>query len=132
MINGLLNSQVGPLAARHAAPVSPISRAPALIDIGNRLNEPSKLPGQVTSLSPQEPDDSELKEAFDDFVGQTFYSLMLKQLRKSVGEPAYFHGGRAEEVFEGQLDQIIAEDLTEASGDSLSGSMFELFQLRRQ
>ena len=130
MLNGLLNSQVSPLTAPHATRVQPIERAPALLEIGDRLN--GKHGQQVSSLDSPKTDDSELKEAFDDFVGQTFYSIMLKQLRASVGEPAYFHGGRAEEVFQAQLDQIIAEDLSDASGDSLSGSMFELFQLRRQ
>lgn len=129
MLNALLNSQVSPLTASHATRVQPIEQASALVEIGDRLNGNGQ---QVSSLDSPKTDDSELKEAFDDFVGQTFYSLMLKQLRKSVGEPAYFHGGRAEEVFQGQLDQIIAEDLPDASGDSLSGSMFELFQLRRQ
>lgn len=129
MLNGLLNSQVSPISAPHAIRVQPIERTPALVEIGDRLNGNGP---QVSSLDSSKTDDAELKEAFDDFVGQTFYSLMLKQLRQSVGEPAYFHGGRAEEVFQGQLDQIIAEDLSDASGDALSGSMFELFKLRRQ
>jgi len=74
---------------------------------------------------------SELREAFDSFVGQTFYGEMLKAMRKSVHKPAYFHGGRAEEIFQGQLDQVLSEKMTEASADQFTGPMFELFNLSR-
>ena len=42
-----------------------------------------------------------LREAFDSFVGETFYGQMLKEMRKTVGKSAYFDGGRAEEIFRG-------------------------------
>ena len=75
---------------------------------------------------------NELKAAFGDFVGQTFYGQMLKALRKSVDKAPYFDGGQTEEVFRNQLDQVLAEKLSEASADSFSGPMFELFQLNRR
>jgi len=132
MINGLSTSPISPFSAQLTTPVTAISPAPALLKAGDLLSDPrnARIDQSKTLAAPE--DNAELKEAFDDFVGQTFYSLMLQQLRETVGEPAYFHGGRAEEVFEGQLDQIIAEELSDASGGSMSGSMFELFQLRRQ
>ncbi len=71
------------------------------------------------------------REAFDSFVGQTFYGQMLKSLRSTVGKPAYFHGGRAEEIFREQLDQVLAERFTEVSADQFTGPMFELFSLNR-
>ena len=52
-------------------------------------------------------------------------------MRKTVGKAAYFNGGRAEEIFQGQLDQVIAERLTKANAHDFSGSMFELFNARR-
>jgi hypothetical protein len=79
-----------------------------------------------------EPDAAKLREVFDDFVGQTFFSQMMAAMRKSVGQPAYFHGGRAEEVFQGQLDQMLAERISDATADRFSQPMFELFQLSRQ
>ena len=63
------------------------------------------------------PERSELQEAFTDFVGQTLFGSMLASMRKSVGKPAYMHGGRTEEVFQKQMDQLIVEDLSEASAD---------------
>jgi Rod binding domain-containing protein len=56
-----------------------------------------------------------LRETFSQFVGETFYGQMIKSMRSTVGKPAYFHGGRAEEVFQGQLDQQMAQELTEST-----------------
>jgi hypothetical protein len=57
---------------------------------------------------------------------------MLKAMRKTVGKPAYFHGGRAEEIFTAQLDQVLAEKISEAGGDRFGGPMYELFLLGRK
>ena len=73
----------------------------------------------------------QLREAFDQFVGETFYGQMLSSMRKTLGKPAYFHGGRAEEIFQGQLDQVLGEQLAKASADSFTGPMFDLFSLQR-
>jgi hypothetical protein len=73
----------------------------------------------------------EVREAFDDFVGQTFFMQLLTEMRKTVGKPAYMHGGQTEEVFQAQMDQVLAERLTEASAESFSGPMYELFMLPR-
>lgn len=74
----------------------------------------------------------EVREAFQQFVGETFYGQMLGAMRKTVGKPAYFHGGRAEEVFQGQLDQILGERLAEATAADFADPMFQLFALQRQ
>lgn len=74
----------------------------------------------------------ELREAFQDFVGQTLFGSMLASMRKTVGKPAYLHGGRTEEVFQKQLDQYIVEDLTESSAETIADPMFELFSLQRR
>jgi len=67
----------------------------------------------------------ELREKFTQFVGEAFFGLMLKSMRSTVGKPAYFHGGRAEEVFQGQLDQTMTQHLTKASAAKLADPMFE-------
>lgn len=78
------------------------------------------------------PADAAVREAFSDFVGQTFYGQMLKSLRQTVDQPAYFHGGRAEEVFQQQLDQVLAEQLSDATADQFANPMYELFALNRR
>ncbi len=67
----------------------------------------------------------ELRERFTQFVGEAFFGQMLKAMRSTVGKPAYFHGGHAEEVFQGQLDQTMSEHLTKASASKLAEPMFE-------
>jgi hypothetical protein len=42
------------------------------------------------------------------------------------------NGGRGEEIFRGQLDQVIAEKLSDATASQISDPMFELFQLQKQ
>ena len=104
------------------------------------MNVPSVTPASVTTLKttsdptvPQSDDQrsSEFREVFDQFVGEVFFGQTLKAMRRTVGKPAYFHGGRAEEIFQQQLDQVLAEKLSEASAESFSGPMFELMSLPR-
>jgi Rod binding domain-containing protein len=76
--------------------------------------------------------DQKLRETFTQFVGETFFSQMLASMRNSLEKPAYFHGGRAEEVFQGQLDQVLSERIATTSADRFAGSMYELFNLQRQ
>lgn len=73
----------------------------------------------------------ELKEAFSDFVGQTVFGQLIASMRKTVDKPAYFHGGRAEEVFQGQLDQLLAERISDSSREQFADPMFELFSMQR-
>ncbi|MHB8969671.1 MAG: rod-binding protein [Pirellulaceae bacterium] len=77
-------------------------------------------------------EDKELHKAFQDFVGQTFYGQLLSAMRKSVDKPAYLHGGRAEEAFQNQLDQVLAEKLSDASAESFTEPMYQLFSLSRR
>ena len=91
----------------------------------------------VLSASPNPPrnvseNDTEYREAFDSFVGQVFFGQMLKAMRSTVGKPAYFHGGRAEEIFQQQLDQVVAEKLSDASAEQFSGPMFKLANMGRK
>jgi peptidoglycan hydrolase FlgJ len=76
-------------------------------------------------------DDKKTREAFDDFVGQTFYGQMLSAMRKTLDKPAYMFGGRTEEVFQSQLDQVLAEKLSDATADTFTGPMYDLFKLQR-
>jgi len=71
------------------------------------------------------------REAFTDFVGQTFFGELLKQMRASVDKPAFFHGGMGEDIFQSQLDQVLVERMTDASGSSFSGPMFDLLMAKR-
>ncbi len=84
------------------------------------------------SESKSKPEGEDLRKAFQDFVGQTLFSQMISSMRSTQDGAAYFDGGRAEKIFQGQLDQILSEELSEASASKISDPMFKLFQLRRQ
>lgn len=75
---------------------------------------------------------AELRDVFTEFVGQTFFQQMMSAMRKTVDKSEYFHGGRAEEVFQNQLDQTFAERMTEASAKEFADPMYELFMMKRQ
>lgn len=90
------------------------------------------LPPQLLAAQTQAPRPDEAREVFDQFVGETFFGQMLSAMRKTQGKPAYFHGGRAEEVFQGQLDQVLGEHLSQATAGSFSGPMYDLFALSRK
>jgi peptidoglycan hydrolase FlgJ len=68
--------------------------------------------------------DQKLHDTFTQFVGQTFYGQMIKSMRSTVGKAAYFNGGQAEKIFQGQLDQTMAEQMTKASADRFAEPMF--------
>jgi hypothetical protein len=79
----------------------------------------------TTHLSATVDTTADLRKQFTQFVGEAFYGQMLKAMRATVGKPAYFHGGRAEEVFQGQLDQHMTEHLTEATAEKFSEPLFK-------
>jgi Rod binding domain-containing protein len=74
----------------------------------------------------------ELKQAYSDFVGKTFFGQMLKAMRSTQEKPAYFHGGRAEEIFQQQFDQVLTEEMTKSGAEQFTGPMFELFNAGRR
>ena len=91
-------------------------------------------PSQVQSLKPlrggnvtaeqQLAEAKEVQQAFRSFVGEAFFGQLMKSMRSTVGKPAYFHGGQAEEVFRSQLDQTLSEEMTATSADQIADPMF--------
>jgi len=97
-------------------------------------NVPASARALSTPPKPPDPDakSQTLRRNFEDFVGQTLFGEMLKSMRKTQHKPAYFHGGRGEEIFQQQLDQVLAEKLSHASAEKLAGPMYELFMMSRR
>lgn len=78
-----------------------------------------------TSGSPSLERAEEIHEAFTSFIGETFYAQMMKAMRSTVDEAAYFNGGQAEKMFRSQLDQQMAQELAVETGDRFAEPMFE-------
>jgi Rod binding domain-containing protein len=90
------------------------------------------LPSLPAKAAAGDAKDRETREAFQQFVGESLFGQMLKSMRKAVPRCPYFHGGRAEEIFQQRLDQVLAEKMSRTTADTLSGPMFELFTLQRK
>lgn len=99
----------------------------SLPSIGNSLQELRRPGAGTPRLAGAESVDNanEVREKFTQFVGEAFYGQMFKAMRSTVGKPAYFHGGRAEEAFQGQLDQTMSEQLTKTTASKFAEPMFE-------
>ncbi len=90
----------------------------------NNLNGIKALRPAAASAQQQIEGAEEVRDTFRKFVGEAFFGQMLKSMRSTQGKPAYFHGGKGEEVFQSQLDQVMSEEMTEASADTLADPMF--------
>ena len=77
-------------------------------------------PSQAEELQSAE----KLRAAYREFVGKTFFGQLLKSMRSTVGKPAYFYGGQTEEVFRSQLDQQLADRMSESTAPQIADPMF--------
>jgi Rod binding domain-containing protein len=89
-------------------------------------NRPQDLRPPQPVVSKASPADKaeKLHSTFTQFVGQTFFGQMIKSMRSTVGPAAYFNGGQAEKIFQSQLDQTIADQMTKASAERFADPMF--------
>jgi Rod binding domain-containing protein len=92
----------------------------------NPLQMQTVRPLKQATIGPEQrlQEAEEVQKTFRTFVGEAFFGQMLKAMRSTQGKPAYFHGGHAEEVFRGQLDQELSKVMTEASADTIADPMF--------
>ncbi len=88
----------------------------------------------VTSISASDVSagESKTREAFDSSIGEMFFTQLLAAMRKTQGEPAYFHGGQAEEMFRSQLDQTLAQQMTKTHARDFTDALYERFALDRR
>ena len=77
-------------------------------------------------------ENDEIRSKFEAVLGEMLFGQLFKAMRKTVGKPAYFHGGRAEEIFSQQLDQVLAQKIAETSADQFVGPMYDLFMMGRK
>jgi hypothetical protein len=86
---------------------------------------PRNVATSARALAKATPTAEDVRQHFTQFVGEAFFGQMIKAMRAMTDKPAYFHGGRGEEVFQGQLDQKLAEHLTDASAERFAEPMFK-------
>lgn len=69
--------------------------------------------------------DPKLREQVGDFVGTIFYGTLLSQMQDSKIKGKYFHGGRGEDIFKGQLYMEYAKRIGRSPNDPMSNHIFE-------
>ena len=77
-----------------------VSRTTAAISTPQTANEATSLrrdADRATALEKGKPSqtDAEVRKTFESVLGELLFGEMLKGMRKTVGKPAYFHGGQA-------------------------------------
>lgn len=88
-----------------------------------RPDVPTSIRGAAASPVNSRSDDpglAKLSDAVDQVVGSVFYGTLLRTMRSSSLQGPYGHGGRGEEVFGAQLDQVLAERAGRARGYGLA------------
>ncbi|HRX85334.1 MAG TPA: rod-binding protein [Phycisphaerae bacterium] len=69
-----------------------------------------------------------LRKAADELVGEVFYGTLLRQMRDAPLKGKYGHGGRGEEVFQAQLDQVLASRAGQASNSNLADAIVDRYE----
>ncbi|MDR0610641.1 MAG: rod-binding protein, partial [Planctomycetaceae bacterium] len=69
----------------------------------------------VNNETPISDEEKRFRDVLHQFVGQTLFGQMLKSMRATQEKNPYFHGGRAEEIFQSQLDMVLTEKMTQAT-----------------
>ncbi|GEM_PF-1887931 len=83
-----------------------------------------EISGDAVGDSLQEKPES-AQEALQQFVGETFYGIMMKQMRSSVMKSDLFGNSSALNMFESQFDQMMVEKMAANSTDQFSQPMYE-------
>lgn len=106
--------------------------SPSVENAARLVTEHDQIPSNSHLLEGRRgAEDDKVKKAFQDFVGQTFFGQMIASMRATQGENPYFNGGRAEKIFQGQLDQKLTEELSNSSASQFADPMYKLFQMHR-
>jgi|GEM_PF-5984107 len=70
-------------------------------------------------------DQSKLRDTFNEAVAATFYRQMFKALRASTGQAGLLANSQSEKMFQQQLDEILIEKMSQATGGDFSSDLFE-------
>ncbi|MDR1960373.1 MAG: rod-binding protein [Planctomycetaceae bacterium] len=104
-------------------PVSSVTSADTVLQTAENTPKP---PTQQSAKN-----HSEFKKVFHQFVGEVLYGQLVKAMRQTQQKPAYFDGGRAEEIFQQQLDQVLVEKMSKAGTATITDPMFNLLTAKR-
>lgn len=70
---------------------------------------------------------TELRDVIDRTLGSVFYGPLLRAARNSSFKGTLGHGGQGEEMFQNQLDQVLAERAGRATATDLGDVLFNRY-----
>ena len=73
---------------------------------------------------------AEFRKAVGEFVGNVFYGTLIKQMQSSSFKTKYMHGGRGEDVFQGQLGIELAQRLGRSANNPIADRMASAMERR--
>jgi hypothetical protein len=68
-----------------------------------------------------------LRDTVNQAVGAVFFGPLLRSARSSAFKSEIGHGGRGEDVFQNQMDQILIERAGRASGNRITEAIVDRF-----
>ena len=96
-----------------------------------RHNVPTKT--AITALVPTANDipktsDEKIEAQVRNWVGQTFFGTLLKQMHDSPFKSELFSGGRGEDAFAPMLDARLAQHMAKGAGNKLVNAIVKKFK----
>jgi hypothetical protein len=86
--------------------------------------------GELNPATSAAPPPGDARRAVGEIVGNVFYGTLLRQMHASNLKGAYFHGGRGEEAFQGQLVMELARRMGHAPNDPLANRIYHAIARR--
>jgi hypothetical protein len=68
---------------------------------------------------------AEVRKLVGQTVGNVFYGTLLRQMHASTIKGPYLHGGRGEEVFQGQLAVELGRRMGQAPGEPITEKLMQ-------
>lgn len=69
--------------------------------------------------------DDPMRDRIGEIVGQIFYGTLIKEMHASKIKGKYLHGGRGEEIFQGQLGMELAMRAGRAPNSAIADRLYE-------
>ena len=106
--------------------ISPHVAATQHLDLMAARSSAASPNTKAATLSVENPEERRL---FDQYIAGNFFKQMLSAMRKTLDKPAYFHGGKMEEMIQEKfLDPALAESMAKSSAASFTDPMYELYK----
>ncbi len=104
-------------------PNSTVAYVPGLTGYSDEASAARRLGGAKTTAGASQRSET-LRQRVGEFVGNVFYGTLMREMQQSSLKGAYFHGGRGEEAFQGQLGLELAQRMGRAPGDPVADAIY--------